>query len=194
MKKPNENFVVGNGRRRMKFVQLDLRPKNWYFSCKFTSFLIWTFLFIYSSMNIPWLWIMMSNLLIYFLSCIQCVDKEIKEFWWESIMTWWCRDVRLLCLFRFKVWWMIPRIGNSGSDIPIETQMLLLESSKGADSDDPNETCYILFLPVLDGEFRSSLQGNASDELEFCVESGNSFKFKVQRFWFCFFLCLLWKA
>ena len=86
---------------------------------------------------------------------------------------------------------MIPRIGNSGSDIPIETQMLLLESSKGADSDDPNETCYILFLPVLDGEFRSSLQGNASDELEFCVESGNSFKFKVQRFWFCFFLCLL---
>lgn len=68
---------------------------------------------------------------------------------------------------------MIPRVGNSGSDIPVETQMLLLEASKGPDSDDPNETCYVLFLPFLDGKFRSSLQGNSSDELEFCVESGN---------------------
>lgn len=64
---------------------------------------------------------------------------------------------------------MIPRVGDSGSDIPIETQMLLLEATKGPASD---ATSYILFLPVLDGEFRSSLQGNSSNELEFCVESG----------------------
>lgn len=68
---------------------------------------------------------------------------------------------------------MIPRIGSSGSDIPVETQMLLLEASKGKDLDDQNETSYVILLPVLDGEFRSSLQGNSSNELEFCVESGN---------------------
>ncbi|KAL5574811.1 hypothetical protein UlMin_016510 [Ulmus minor] len=83
------------------------------------------------------------------------------------------RDVRFLCLFRFKLWWMIPRVGNSGSDIPVETQMLLLEAKKGEDLDESNETSYILFLPVLDGEFRTSLQGNSSNELEFCVESGD---------------------
>ncbi|XP_062088023.1 probable galactinol--sucrose galactosyltransferase 2 isoform X2 [Humulus lupulus] len=80
------------------------------------------------------------------------------------------RDVGLLSLFRFKLWWMIPRVGNSGSDIPVETQMLLLEVSKGQDS---VETSYVVFLPIIDGEFRSSLQGNSSNELEFCVESGD---------------------
>ncbi|KAJ9184225.1 hypothetical protein P3X46_003972 [Hevea brasiliensis] len=80
------------------------------------------------------------------------------------------RNVRLLSLFRFKLWWMIPRVGDSGSDIPIETQMLLMEVSKGPDNGSPS---YIVFLPVLDGEFRSSLQGNSSDELELCVESGD---------------------
>ncbi|KAJ7967875.1 Galactinol--sucrose galactosyltransferase [Quillaja saponaria] len=84
------------------------------------------------------------------------------------------QDVRLLCLFRFKLWWMIPRVGNSGSDIPIETQMLLLEAKEGSDLNASKEdTSYIIFLPVLDGEFRSSLQGNSSNELEFCVESGD---------------------
>ncbi|KAK8353912.1 hypothetical protein V6Z12_A05G189900 [Gossypium hirsutum] len=79
------------------------------------------------------------------------------------------KDVRLLCLFRFKLWWMIPRTGSSASDIPLETQMLLLEARQGPTSS--QSTC-IIFLPVLDGNFRSSLQGNSSDELEFCVESG----------------------
>ncbi|KAL5769389.1 hypothetical protein ACOSQ2_016172 [Xanthoceras sorbifolium] len=84
------------------------------------------------------------------------------------------KDVKLLCLFRFKLWWMIPRFGNSGSDIPIETQMLLLEAREGPTSDaSADSTSYILFLPLLDGEFRSSLQGNSSNELEFCVESGD---------------------
>ncbi|KAK8297460.1 hypothetical protein V6Z12_D05G190900 [Gossypium hirsutum] len=80
------------------------------------------------------------------------------------------KDVRLLCLFRFKLWWMIPRTGSSASDIPLETQMLLLEARRGPTS---SQSTYIIFLPVLDGNFRSSLQGNSSDELEFCVESGD---------------------
>ncbi|KAL6200837.1 hypothetical protein ACLB2K_024552 [Fragaria x ananassa] len=81
------------------------------------------------------------------------------------------RDVRLLSLFRFKLWWMIPRVGSTGSDIPVETQMLLLEA-KGEEGEEDTAS-YILFLPVLDGEFRSSLQGNTSNELELCVESGD---------------------
>lgn len=58
---------------------------------------------------------------------------------------------------------MIPRMGNSGSDIPVETQMLLLEAKAESVIDKEshevsNDTSfYILFLPVLDGEFRSSL-------------------------------------
>lgn len=75
---------------------------------------------------------------------------------------------------------MIPRIGKSGSEIPMETQMLLLEAREESvlgddDDDDPsaNENkFYILILPVLDGPFRTSLQGTASNELQFCVESG----------------------
>ena len=88
---------------------------------------------------------------------------------------------------------MIPRVGNSGSDIPVETQMLLLEASKGQDLDDSNEASYIIFLPIIDGAFRSSLQGNSSNELEFCVESGNDFKVKFKvfaiLFSFIFFKC-----
>ncbi|KDP29033.1 hypothetical protein JCGZ_16422 [Jatropha curcas] len=80
------------------------------------------------------------------------------------------RNVRLLSLFRFKLWWMIPRVGYSGSDIPVETQMLLMEDTKGPSKASPS---YVVFLPLLDGEFRTSLQGNSSDELEFCVESGD---------------------
>ncbi|KAL0300916.1 UNVERIFIED_CONTAM: putative galactinol--sucrose galactosyltransferase 2 [Sesamum radiatum] len=84
-------------------------------------------------------------------------------------------DARLLSLFRFKIWWMIPRVGNSGRDIPVETQMLLLEAREEPTSEAPNQDAkYVLFLPILDGEFRSSLQGNSADELEVCVETGDS--------------------
>ncbi|WOL19206.1 putative galactinol--sucrose galactosyltransferase 2 [Canna indica] len=81
------------------------------------------------------------------------------------------RDYRLLCIFRFKIWWMVPRMGTSGSDVPSETQMLLLEARRDLAVDD--DIFYILFLPVLDGSFRSSLQGNSSGELELCIESGD---------------------
>ncbi|XP_042519478.1 probable galactinol--sucrose galactosyltransferase 2 isoform X3 [Macadamia integrifolia] len=77
-------------------------------------------------------------------------------------------ELRLLCLYRFKIWWMIPRVGNSGSDVPVETQMLLLEAREDQVVSASNaSTSYILFLPVLDGDFRSSLQGNSANELEY---------------------------
>ncbi|XP_031393395.1 probable galactinol--sucrose galactosyltransferase 2 isoform X2 [Punica granatum] len=80
------------------------------------------------------------------------------------------QDVRLLCLYRFKIWWMMPRVGDSGRDIPVETQMLLLEVKEHEPLDEP---IYVLLLPLLDGDFRSSLQGNSADELELCIESGD---------------------
>lgn len=80
---------------------------------------------------------------------------------------------------------MIPRVGNSGRDIPIETQMILLEAKE--EPDEP--ASYILFLPVLYGEFRSSLQGNPTNELELCVESGeiSSLAASNVSLLFCFF-------
>lgn len=78
---------------------------------------------------------------------------------------------------------MIPRVGQSADEIPIETQMLLLESQVGCALDhglissEPNSTStfYILMLPVLEGPFRTSLQGNSANELQFCIESGQFF-------------------
>ncbi|PON85231.1 Glycosyl hydrolase [Trema orientale] len=91
---------------------------------------------------------------------------------------------KFLSLFRFKLWWMIPRVGKSASEIPMETQMLLLEAREESaledevSSEPTNENAfYTLFLPVLDGMFRASLEGSRENELRFCVESGDD---KVQ--------------
>lgn len=86
---------------------------------------------------------------------------------------------RLMCLFRFKLWWLLPHVGNCGKNVPVESQMLLLEARQKCAVDQNNGDCtsddvfYILFLPVLDGSFRSSLQGNEANDLELCVESGD---------------------
>lgn len=71
-------------------------------------------------------------------------------------------------------------MGLFGKDVPLETQFLLLESKDGsqlrtgAELERVNQTVYIVFLPLLDGAFRASLQGNEDDELELCLESGSS--------------------
>lgn len=75
---------------------------------------------------------------------------------------------------------MIPRVGKSGSEVPMETQMLMLEAREESAleweiSSEPNSignTFYILLLPVLDGLFRASLEGTSENELRLCVESG----------------------
>ena len=74
---------------------------------------------------------------------------------------------------------MIPRVGKSGSEIPMETQMLLLdvkgESVPGYETTSETNignTLYILLFPTLDCPFRTSLQGTSSNELQFCIESG----------------------
>ncbi|KAL6549485.1 hypothetical protein OROHE_008602 [Orobanche hederae] len=100
------------------------------------------------------------------------------------------RNRRFLCLFVAKLWWMVPRVGKSASEIPMETQLLLLEAGEesvigATDHDDHddgrhettiephnNNKLYVLVLPALDGAFRTTLQGTSSNELQFCYESG----------------------
>nr|DAD24350.1 TPA_asm: hypothetical protein HUJ06_025814 [Nelumbo nucifera] len=89
------------------------------------------------------------------------------------------KGLRFMCLFRFKLWWMIQRMGSSGKDIPFETQFLIVEGHNGSyfceESEDQvaESATYIVFLPILEGAFRAVLQGNSNDELEICLESGD---------------------
>nr|CAB3497751.1 unnamed protein product [Digitaria exilis]CAB3504028.1 unnamed protein product [Digitaria exilis] len=57
------------------------------------------------------------------------------------------RDLRFMCCFRFKLWWMTQRMGTSGRDVPLETQFMLLESrpsgGAGAGDDDGGEPVYL---------------------------------------------------
>ncbi|KAL1542017.1 putative galactinol--sucrose galactosyltransferase 2 isoform X2 [Salvia divinorum] len=89
-------------------------------------------------------------------------------------------DYRFMCLFIAKIWWMIPRVGRSASEIPMETQMLLLEAEEESalelleeEGETSGSKFYVLVLPVLDGAFRTTLQGTKANELHFCCESGD---------------------
>ncbi|KAE8779338.1 putative galactinol--sucrose galactosyltransferase 6 [Hordeum vulgare] len=85
------------------------------------------------------------------------------------------RGVRFMACFRFKMWWMAQRMGDKGGDVPHETQFLLVESrATGAGEDE--EASYVVFLPLVEGAFRASLQGGGAggDELQLCVESGDA--------------------
>ncbi|KAH6828877.1 Raffinose synthase family protein [Perilla frutescens var. hirtella] len=89
------------------------------------------------------------------------------------------RDVRFLACFRFKLWWMAQKMGDKGRDIPLETQFLLVETKEGSHLEadggvgDENKIFYTVFLPLIEGPFKACLQGNAADELELCLESGD---------------------
>lgn len=86
------------------------------------------------------------------------------------------RGSRFMCVFRFKLWWMTQRIGTCGQDIPFETQFLIVEGQDGSHfSEEGGEqsALYVVFLPILEGDFRAVLQGNENDELEICLESGD---------------------
>ncbi|KAK4439648.1 putative galactinol--sucrose galactosyltransferase 1 [Sesamum alatum] len=86
------------------------------------------------------------------------------------------QDLRFMCVFRFKLWWMTQRMGSCGQDIPFETQFLLVEGRDGAhfgEEGGEESAVYVVFLPILEGDFRAVLQGNANNELEICLESGD---------------------
>lgn len=84
-----------------------------------------------------------------------------------------------MCVFRYKMWWMTQRMGSCGKDIPFETQFLMVEARDGShfgeesgDGAVDQSALYTVFLPILEGDFRAVLQGNANNELEICLESG----------------------
>ncbi|KAK4799097.1 hypothetical protein SAY86_024462 [Trapa natans] len=87
------------------------------------------------------------------------------------------KDLRFMCCFRFKLWWMTQRMGTCGKDIPLETQFMLVECKNGDEDggeQDDSPTIYTVFLPLLEGPFRAVLQGNEKNELEICLESGDT--------------------
>nr|QIK01717.1 putative galactinol--sucrose galactosyltransferase 2 [Lolium arundinaceum] len=89
------------------------------------------------------------------------------------------RDCRFMCVFRFKLWWMTQRMGNSGREVPLETQFIIIEvpvaAGNGAEDGDGDsgEPVYVVMLPLLEGQFRTALQGNDQDQLQICIESGD---------------------
>lgn len=69
-------------------------------------------------------------------------------------------------------------MGNCGQDIPFETQFLIVEARDGSNVEQGSKdgmdqsALYVVFLPILEGDFRAVLQGNEQNELEICLESG----------------------
>ncbi|KAG6502118.1 hypothetical protein ZIOFF_042007 [Zingiber officinale] len=100
--------------------------------------------------------------------CLSYREASYLDYW----------DLRFMCTFRFKMWWMTQRMGSFGRDIPFETQFLIVEGTDGSHFGEGSEdgmgrtVVYTVFLPILEGAFRAVLQGNANDELEICLESG----------------------
>ncbi|KAK2968330.1 hypothetical protein RJ640_021719 [Escallonia rubra] len=62
-----------------------------------------------------------------------------------------------LSIFRFKIWWSTQWVGNSGSDLQMETQWVLF--------DVPEIKSYVLILPITEG---------SDDHVMICAESGST--------------------
>ncbi|CAM8976127.1 unnamed protein product [Rhodiola kirilowii] len=75
--------------------------------------------------------------------------------------------IRFMSIFRFKVWWTTLWVGQNGSELEHETQMVLLDKS---DSGRP----YVVMLPIVSGPFRASIQPGSGNQVAVCVESGSS--------------------
>ena len=84
---------------------------------------------------------------------------------------------RWMAASRQKLWWMVPSWGDSASQIPEETQFLLIrmsqeDASKGTT---PEEETYALIIPMVSGPYRSSIRQGRTDKrnLVLTVESGD---------------------
>ncbi|PKA56705.1 Galactinol--sucrose galactosyltransferase [Apostasia shenzhenica] len=75
--------------------------------------------------------------------------------------------IPFMSIFRFKVWWTTLWTGSAGGDLEHETQFLLLDRSVAGRP-------YVLILPIVDGDFRASLQPGSGDSVDLCLESGSS--------------------
>lgn len=71
-------------------------------------------------------------------------------------------------IFRFKTWWSTQWVGNSGSDIQMETQWVML--------DVPELKSYAVVIPIVEGSFRSALHPGSDGHMLICAESGAASK------------------
>jgi len=67
------------------------------------------------------------------------------------------KNINFSSIFRFKVWWTTLWSGSNGRDLETETQFLMLQSGP----DRP----YVLFLPIVEGPFRASLEPGSDDNI-----------------------------
>ncbi|KAL5069661.1 hypothetical protein RYX36_020548 [Vicia faba] len=78
-----------------------------------------------------------------------------------------------LSVFRFKTWWSSQWVGNSGSDLQMETQWLLIEI--------PKIKSYVVIIPIIEKSFRSALHPGSDGHVMICAESGST-KVKALNF------------
>ncbi|KAJ7977682.1 Stachyose synthase [Quillaja saponaria] len=76
------------------------------------------------------------------------------------------KDRDFLSIFRFKTWWSTMWVGNSGSDLQMETQWVLF--------DVPQIKSYVLLIPIIEGRFRSALQPGSNGHVIISAESGSA--------------------
>lgn len=69
-------------------------------------------------------------------------------------------------IFRFKTWWSTQWVGNSGSDLQMETQWIML--------DVPEIKSYAVVIPIIDGKFRAALHPGEDGHVLICAESGST--------------------
>ena len=66
---------------------------------------------------------------------------------------------------RGEPFWMLPAVGESLRDVPVETQFLLAQTADGNN---------LIFVPLIDANFRACLEGDTeTDSLKLVVESGD---------------------
>ncbi|OVA16756.1 Glycosyl hydrolases 36 [Macleaya cordata] len=85
-------------------------------------------------------------------------------------------DRKFMSIFRFKTWWSTMWIGSNGSDLQMETQLILLEV--------PESNSYVLIVPLIEGCFRSAIHPGLDGDVILCVESGST-KVKANSFSSC---------
>ncbi|KAK4425966.1 Stachyose synthase [Sesamum alatum] len=86
---------------------------------------------------------------------------------------------KFLSIFRFKTWWSTMWVGSSGSDLQMETQLVVLQV--------PELNSYVLILPLIEGNFRSAIHPGTDGEVLLSVESGST-QVKGSSFTSCAYL------
>ncbi|CAI9781055.1 unnamed protein product [Fraxinus pennsylvanica] len=71
-----------------------------------------------------------------------------------------------LSIFRFKTWWSTQWVGNSGSDLQMETQWILF--------DVPETKSYVVIIPIIERKFRSAFHPGTEGHVMICAESGST--------------------